>query len=115
MQTHTPETWADKHRKSERLASQAEALLRAGNKHRAQRFYARAADAEDDAIASLDVTKTRTLGISIVSTVSLRYKAGQYQRAKDTATAWLSLPTLPAFASTSLLEILARLQVFGLR
>jgi len=108
-------TWADKHRESERLASQANTLLRAGNKHRAQHFYARAADAENDAISHLNAIKTRTLGISIVSAVSLRYKAGQYQQAKDAAITWLALTTLPDFARMALTKILAQLHAFDLR
>src|SRR3972149_4408248 len=91
-------TWAERHRESELLASEAEAAIRMGDRSRAQILYAQAADAEDAALAALDRTKVRTLGISAVSSVSLRYKAAQYQRAETTACTWLASGNLPEFA-----------------
>ncbi len=99
-------TWAEKHRESEHLAAEAEAAVRAGDWSQARLLYAQAADAEDSALLALDRTKMRTLGISAVSAVSLRYKAGQHQRAEATAYRWLSSASLPDFAVEQLRGLL---------
>lgn len=99
-------SWPERHRESERLAAEAEAAVRAGDVPRAKSFYVQAADAEEAALKALDQTKTRTLGISAVSTASLRYKAGQYQLAEVTAYNWLASGTLPDFAVGQLRDLL---------
>lgn len=91
-------TWAERHRESELLAAEAEAAVRDGDRRRALVLYARAADAEDAALDALDSTKLRTVGISAVSAVSLRYKAAAYQQAEATAYRWLATGSLPDFA-----------------
>ena len=50
-------TWAERHRESELLASEAEAAIRMGDRSRAQILYAQAADAEDAALAALDLAR----------------------------------------------------------
>ena len=69
-------------------------------------LYARAADAEDQALADLDMSKTRTLGISVVSAASLYYKAGSFARAEEVAVRWLGFDSLPAFAREQLRTLL---------
>ena len=69
-------------------------------------LYARAADAEDKALADLDASKTRTLGISAVSAVSLYYKAASFARAEEVAARCLAFDSLPAFAREQLRVLL---------
>lgn len=99
-------SWAERHRESERLAAEAEAAVRGGDTHRAKFLYAQAADIEEAALMALDRTKARTLGISAVSAVSLRYKAGQHQLAEVAAYKWLASGNLPDFAIGQLKDLL---------
>ena len=95
-------SWIEYHAVSERLASQAQAALREGRQQEALELYARAADAEELAIADLDTAKVRTLGISSVSVVSLYFKAAKFERAEEVAARWLGFDSLPAFAREQL-------------
>lgn len=99
-------SWIEHHRVSERLASKAEAALRVGNSERARAFYARAADAEHDAVMDLDGAKTRTFVITWVSVASLYYKAGMLERAEEVAWKILNLYSLPDFAKQQLKNLL---------
>ena len=95
-------SWIEHHERSERLASQAEIAAREGRRDEAQALYARAADAEESAVADLDPSKARTLGVSVVSAASLHYKANQPARAESVAVRWLGFDALPAFAKDQL-------------
>ena len=95
-------SWIEHHERSERLASQAEVAAREGRRDEAQALYARAADAEENAIADLDPSKARTLGVSAVSAASLHYKANRLARAESVAARWLGSEALPAFAKDQL-------------
>ena len=95
-------SWIEHHEVSERLASDAQAALREGRKQDALKLYARAADAEVSALGSLDLSKTRTLGISAVSAVSLHYKAKQFAKAEEVAVQWLNHIDTPGFAKKQL-------------
>ena len=95
-------SWIEYHEASERLASTAQAALRHGQRQKARELYARAADAEQRAVADLDAAKTRTLGISSVSAVSLYYKAAMFERAEEVACRWLSAESVPVFAKEQL-------------
>ena len=99
-------SWIEHHEISERLASDAQAALCEGRKQDAFGLYARAADAEVSALADLDVSKTRTLGISVVSAASLHYKAKQFAQAKEVALRWLDYEATPAFARNQLRSLL---------
>ena len=99
-------SWIEHHEVSERLASDAQAALRKGRKQDALDLYARAADAEVCALADLDVSKTRTLGISAVSAASLHYKAKQFAQAEEVAVRWLDHEATPAFARNQLRSLL---------
>ena len=99
-------SWIENHAVSERLASEAQAVLREGRQREALDLYARAAEAEELAIADLDAAKVRTLGISSVSAVSLYYKAAKFERAEKVAGHWLVCDALPAFAKEQLRNLL---------
>ena len=99
-------SWLEHHRESERLASQAQAELGKGNRREAIHLYVRAADAENAALAALDSSKTRTLGISAVSAASLYFKATEFKRAEQVAFQWLGYASLPAFAVEQLKNLL---------
>ena len=90
--------WLEKHSESERLAAEAELLLRRGAAVDAQCLYAQAAQAETQACEVLDRSKTRTLGVSVVSAVALWYKANDFERAERVACEWLATGCLPQFA-----------------
>lgn len=91
-------TWAAWHEKSERLASDAHLLARQGMSDQALPLFAEAAHAENQALNALDASKTRTLGITVVSAVSLWFKAKKFAIAERTAIQWLSSGKLPQFA-----------------
>ena len=95
-------SWIKHHENSERLASQAQIAAQEGRRDEAQALYAHAADAEETAIAELDKSKVRTLGISAVSAVSLHYKANRLARADAVAIRCLGFDGLPAFARDQL-------------
>ena len=99
-------SWIEHHENSERLASQAQVAAQEGRWDEARAFYARAADAEESAIADLDRSKARTLGVSAVSAVSLHYKANQLARAEAVAAHWLGFEGVPAFARDQLRVLL---------
>ena len=80
--------------------------MRDGQGQKARELYARAADAEQRAVADLDAAKTRTFGISSVSTVSLYYKATMFERAEEIACRWLPTELLPDFAKEQLRNLL---------
>ena len=95
-------SWIKHHENSERLASQAQVAAQEGRRDEAQALYTHAADAEENAIADLDPSKARTLGISAVSAVSLHYKANRLSRADAVAIRYLGFDGLPAFARDQL-------------
>lgn len=95
-------SWVEHHKCSERFASKAQVALLSGSKAEALRLYAKAADAERRALADLDESKIRTVGISAVSAASLYYKAENLECAEEVAVKWLGWRTLPAFAKAQL-------------
>ena len=99
-------SWIEHHKVSEDLASQAQIALSDGREEDALALYARAALAEDKALADLDTSKTRTLGISAVSAASLYYKAAELENAEEVAVRWLNFESLPAFAKDQLRSLL---------
>jgi len=99
-------TWADHHTQSERFAADAELAARQGASERSRALYRLAAQAEAHALAELDVTKTRTLGITAVSAVALWYKARDYPQAQRIAHQWLATDLLPPFAVEQLQDLL---------
>ncbi len=94
--------WIECHQRSENLAAEAELAIRHGERSRGIALYAQAAEAEVQGLLVLDPIKTRTLGISAVSAVSLWYKARNYERAEAVAHHWLATRQLPEFATEQL-------------
>ena len=99
-------TWVEHHRKSEELASSAAVCLLNGHSIEARQHYRLAAEAELLALADLDITKQRTLGITVVSAAALWFKGQDWKRAKRVAYQWLATDSLPDFAIEELEEIL---------
>jgi hypothetical protein len=99
-------TWVEHHRKSEELASLSAVCLMNGNDLEAGKNYRLAAEAELTALAELDVTKQRTLGITVVSAAALWFKGQDWRCAKRVAYQWLATDALPEFAIEELEEIL---------
>ncbi|MDE0002092.1 MAG: hypothetical protein OXQ29_05320 [Rhodospirillaceae bacterium] len=117
-------SWVENHKVSSRLAAEAEAAVHGGREDEAACLYAKAADAEDKALADLDPSNGRTLGITTVSTVSLRLKAARcvrkdisradrFAKAEEVAQAWLARDELPAFAEDQLRALLLAIPIGG--
>lgn len=99
-------TWIEHHRISEAHASNAEGCLRLGDREGAQKLYALAAEAEEQALGDLDLAKARTYGITAVSAASLYFKADQLDSAESIAMASMAFDQLPAFARRQLQHIM---------
>ncbi len=99
-------TWLEHHCQSEQYASDAEVAVRRGECDRAQELYAKAAQAEEQALRKLDPAKSRTYGVSAVSTVSLYFKAAQRHTAETLAHRCLASEHLPDFARDQLRDLL---------
>jgi hypothetical protein len=99
-------SWKEHHSQSAELASQAQVLKWQGELDAAKQYYAMAAKAESEALNAIAPEKSRTLGITAVSAVSLWYKAEAFLPAKQLAYQCLANQTLPEFAVIQLEEIL---------
>jgi hypothetical protein len=107
-------TWLEHHKTSEYYAQLAEDAVRQQDFQLAQTLYAQAAQAEHLALNAIPVsggsandrTKTKTLGITVISAVALSLKANQFRQAEQTAYQWLATDLLPTFAIPSLRELL---------
>ena len=99
-------SWKKHHRESALLATRAEEELHRNDPRAAQVLYARAAAAEEQAVAALDTNKERTLGISVVSTAALYYKSRDLSKAQAVAYRWLGQANLPEFAVNQLRTLL---------
>ncbi|KJU87740.1 hypothetical protein MBAV_000066 [Candidatus Magnetobacterium bavaricum] len=103
-------SWLEHHDRSWKLASDAEVMSRQNQLDSARELYMRAAKEEELAVNSLDLSKSRTLGISVVSAVSLWYKAARYKKAQQLAKTWLKYTALAAFAREELDELLQAIE-----
>jgi hypothetical protein len=99
-------TWLEYHRESERLAAEAETATRRGDTDQARELYKEAAEAEELALQDLEPSKSRTLGISAVSAVSLYFKASTLAAAESVAYRLLTSEHLPEFAADQLRGLL---------
>jgi hypothetical protein len=109
-------SWLSWHERSERLASDAHVYARRGDHEGALRLFAEAAAAESRALDELDASKSRTLGITSVSAVSLWFKAHEFSRAEQLALRCLSSLKLPQFAvdqARALLQAIWTAQAMG--
>ncbi|MCI0491196.1 MAG: hypothetical protein L0229_31790 [Blastocatellia bacterium] len=107
-------SWHKHHSESERFASEAEISARQGDTARASELYLLAAEAEMRALREIDPKKTRTLGVTAVSSAALYYKAGEYQMAQTIAEEWLDKGNIPPFAVYQLSNILQTLRAENL-
>ena len=98
--------WAEHHRESARLASEAEVAMRRGDIVAGRDLYARAARCELAALSSVGPDKSRTLGITAVSAAALWYHAGELKEAARVAHYASNLEGLPAFAAVELRTLL---------
>ena len=105
-------SWANLHRQSETSASEASEFARNGALDQAVPRYREAAELEERAFQQIDATKQRTLGIVGVSTVSLWFKVGEYERAEQLALRMLNGP-LPTFAAENLRILLQTIWTEG--
>lgn len=103
-------SWQQYHMQSEQYAGQAEAAGQERAFARAQQLYRLAAEQEELALAGLDQSKARTLGVTAVSAASLWYKAGIYEKARSLAAHWLASSSLPPFAEKQLQQILTEVE-----
>lgn len=103
---HPKMSWKEYHSMSEQHAADAEVSFREGNADRALALYEKAAESELKALQALEPDKNRTLGITLVSAVSLFYKAQRYQRAEALACQYLSSSQLPPFATSEVRTLL---------
>ena len=99
-------TWLEHHRTSEYYAQLADDAAHQQNPQQAKILYSQAAQAEHLALADLNPTKTKTLGITVISAVALNLKANELRRAEQTAHHWLATDLLPPFAIKALRELL---------
>ena len=99
-------SWLVHHTRSEGYASQAEELCRRHEGDRVAALYRLAAEAEANALDNLDPSKTRTIGITAVSAVSLYFKAQEFWQARKLAHKWLATDLLPPFAVEELEDLL---------
>ena len=99
-------SWLEHHSDSEQHAAAAEVEARSGNRALAQHLYAKAAEAEAQALDALDPAKTRTYGITAVSAVALYHKAARSEPAAALARRCLASDELPGFARRQLGELL---------
>jgi hypothetical protein len=98
-------SWLSSHEMSERFASDAHLAAREGDRHRALALFRRAAEAESKALEELDPSKSRTLGITAVSAISLWFKADELLEAERAAMRWLASDRLPSFAVGQLRQL----------
>ena len=99
-------TWIEHHRQSERHAADAEVAYHRHDRSRARELYAKAAEAEKQALRFLDPSKIRTYGISAVSVVSLYFKAARLDDAEAIAYRMIGSENLPGFARDQLRNLL---------
>lgn len=99
-------SWKEYHSISEQWAADAEVSIREGNAAGAQALYEKAAESELKALQSIEQDKSRTIGITLISAVSLFYKAQKYQSAEALACQYLSSFYLPPFATSEVRTLL---------
>jgi hypothetical protein len=102
-------TWREYHAKSQQLAADAELAARSGYAAQVIALYTQAAETETHAISQLDITKKRTLSITVVSAVALWYKARNEGVAESLAYEWHAKGVLEPFAIHQLQELLRRI------
>jgi hypothetical protein len=87
--------WDHYHSLSESFANTADSHKRLGKYEEALSSYLMAAQWEIVALNILPPEKTRTIGITLISAVSLLIKAGQSDWAKDLSLVWIQNDRVP--------------------
>lgn len=101
--------WLTHHRESEALAAKAHEHVRFGEHSAAEAVFRQAAETEVAALAMLDRSKPRTLGIAAVSAVALYYKARCFDRSMALAYQYLAVPEIVGSARAQLDDLLLTL------
>ena len=99
-------TWTMNHTESSNYAGLAEIALKDNEPQKAIELYRLAAEKEVDSLKFLDSTKVRTLGVTVVSAVSLYYKANEFEKAEYLSHQYLANENLPSFATEQLKDLL---------
>lgn len=99
-------SWLTYHRRSEELATSAQVAITSHEFKQAEQLYIDAAKAEMNAYASLEPTKSRTLGITAVSAASLLFKGRDFARAQSFIHKCLATQNMPPFAVEQLQSLL---------
>ena len=95
-------SWSEFHERSERIAIDATAALKARRTTDAEKLFREAAELESLALADLDISKQRTRGVTAVSAVALWFKGAAFERAEQIAHLSLADATMPDFARREL-------------
>jgi hypothetical protein len=96
--------WDYLHSLSESFANAADNFKNLGNYEDALSSYLMAAQWEILALNTLPPEKTRTIGITLISAVSLLIKAGQNDWAKDLSLVWIQNNCVPYDAKETINE-----------
>lgn len=99
-------TWKVNHNESAEFASLAQLALRENDLVKARELYLRAAEKEIVAFDSVNPQKQRTLGVTLVSAVSLFYKAHEFEKAENLAFFHIANTSLPLFAKDQLRDLI---------
>lgn len=100
-------SWSQHHSQSATFAGLAEVAIQQRSTDEALRYYALAAQQEEQALAALDpALKLRTWSITIVSAASLWYKARSFAQAQQIAYHGLANTSLMLFAREQLRDLL---------
>lgn len=102
-------SWREHHEQSDGHAWNADIARARGDLAEAKRCFALAAAEEEAALESIDPTKSRTYGITAVSTVALYREAGWHSDAQRVAHTHLGAGKLPHFAQIQLRELIESL------
>ena len=102
-------TWIAHHKTSEALAARAHTHLLDNRPAEAEDLFRESAKAEMDALALIDSSKARTLGVIAVSAVALWYKAKDFAMATNLAYQSLANPAIQGTARTQLEELVQAL------
>ena len=98
--------WVLNHNESSKFAGLAEMALKQNDRTGAKELYMLAAQKEVEALNFLDSTKLRTLAVTVVSAVSLLYKAKEFNAAESLSYQYLANHNLPPFAVEQLQDLL---------
>lgn len=90
--------WLESHKQSEKYASEAQTALRFKQPQQAKALYAKAAEAEEEALRQVDKSKPRTFGVIAISAIALWFNAEEYERSEKLLASVLAKKELPKFA-----------------